>query len=59
MKWSVTEQSVGELALKQNDILTVHASFVNPGGLLFYATCSVLREENEEVVRASLKELES
>jgi len=55
MKWSVTEQSVGELALKQNDILTVHASFVNPGGLLFYATCSVLREENEEVVRAFLE----
>jgi 16S rRNA (cytosine967-C5)-methyltransferase len=50
MKWSVTEQSVVELALKQADILTVHAPFVKQGGLLFYATCSVLKDENEDVV---------
>ncbi len=50
MKWTVTEQSVTELALKQVDILNAHASYVKPGGMLFYATCSVLKEENEEVV---------
>jgi len=50
MKWSVSEQSVAELAMKQGEILTIHAPFVKTGGMLFYATCSVLKEENEEVV---------
>ena len=50
MKWSVSEQSVAELALKQGEILMIHAPFVKPGGMMFYATCSVLRQENEEVV---------
>jgi 16S rRNA (cytosine967-C5)-methyltransferase len=50
MKWSVSEQSVVELAEKQGEILTIHAPFVKAGGMLFYATCSVLKEENEEVV---------
>lgn len=55
MKWSVTEQSVVELSSKQNEILTVHAPFVKPGGLLFYATCSVLKDENEDVVGTFLE----
>ena len=54
MKWTVTEQSVTELAIKQIDILNTHASYLKPGGLLFYATCSVLKEENEGVVQKFL-----
>lgn len=54
MKWSVSELSVKELAAKQLDILGGHAEFLKPGGLLFYATCSVLREENEDVIRTFL-----
>jgi 16S rRNA (cytosine967-C5)-methyltransferase len=56
MKWSVTEQSVAELALKQTEILAVHAPFVKPGGLLSYATCSFLKHENEDVVWKFLRD---
>ncbi len=56
MKWSVTEQSASELSLKQNSILAAHEKFLKPGGLLYYATCSVLREENEAVVEAFLQQ---
>ncbi|MEW6647936.1 MAG: RsmB/NOP family class I SAM-dependent RNA methyltransferase [Pseudomonadota bacterium] len=38
----------------QRQILETAASLVRPGGRLVYATCSLLREENEDVVQAFL-----
>ncbi len=38
----------------QRNILEAAASLVKPGGRLVYATCSLLREENEEIVEAFL-----
>lgn len=38
----------------QRSILAAAATLVKPGGRLVYATCSVLREENENVVDAFL-----
>ncbi len=40
----------------QKRILWNQASYVRPGGLLMYSTCTVLRRENEEVVEAFLAE---
>jgi len=54
LKWRQTPESVAELARKQIDILTGAARLVKPGGRLVYATCSILREENEAVVAAFL-----
>jgi 16S rRNA (cytosine967-C5)-methyltransferase len=34
----------------QLDIIKKAANFVEAGGVLLYATCSLLREENEEVI---------
>ncbi|MDR2240330.1 MAG: RsmB/NOP family class I SAM-dependent RNA methyltransferase [Zoogloeaceae bacterium] len=54
LKWRQTPASVAELARKQQNILAGAARLVKPGGRLVYATCSVLTEENDDVVAAFL-----
>ena len=54
LKWRQTETDIAELAAKQAAILQAAAKLVKPGGRLLYATCSLLREENEAVVEAFL-----
>jgi 16S rRNA (cytosine967-C5)-methyltransferase len=49
-RWNLSEQTIQELIEKQRDILTKAASLVKPGGQLFYATCSLLLEENEQQI---------
>jgi 16S rRNA (cytosine967-C5)-methyltransferase len=51
MKWRQTLQSVAELTAKQHGILAGAARLVKAGGRLVYATCSILDEENEEIVK--------
>ena len=55
LKWTVTEESARELSVKQQGILEASAPLVKPGGVLAYTTCTLLREENEEVVDAFLR----
>ncbi len=55
-KWKISPAMVQELAAKQKNILRENAALVKPGGRLVYATCSLLAEENEEVVQAFLQE---
>ena len=50
MKWMVTEQTVNEVSEKQKSILNSSAQFVKSEGRLVYATCTLLSQENEEVV---------
>jgi len=54
LKWRQGESSVSELARKQAAILDAAATLVKPAGRLVYATCSVLPDENEDVVDAFL-----
>jgi len=56
LKWRQSPRSVEELKLKQAAILRAAAGLVKPGGRLVYATCSLLAEENEEIVEAFLAE---
>ncbi|HEY5675903.1 MAG TPA: RsmB/NOP family class I SAM-dependent RNA methyltransferase, partial [Myxococcales bacterium] len=44
-------EGLAELNAKQRAILEAAASLVKPGGRLVYGTCSLLAEENEEVIR--------
>ncbi len=56
LKWRQTPESVLEMNLKQQAILTSAARLVKPGGRLVYATCSLLDEENEAVAERFLSE---
>ncbi|MBI1807300.1 MAG: methyltransferase domain-containing protein [Ignavibacteria bacterium] len=49
-KWSVSESLVQHYSEKQRDILDFNSQFVKPGGRLVYATCSLIRKENEDIV---------
>jgi 16S rRNA (cytosine967-C5)-methyltransferase len=54
MKWMVTEQTVKEVSEKQKSILHSSVPLVKPEGRLVYATCTLLRQENEEVIEEFL-----
>ena len=52
LKWRQSPQSVAELQVKQTAILDSAARLVKSGGRLVYATCSLMREENEGIAEA-------
>ena len=55
VKWRITPESINELNAKQLSILGGAARLVKPGGRLVYATCSILDEENEDIVKQFLE----
>jgi len=50
LKWKHSEKTLMELIVKQRNILQSAARLCKKKGLLIYATCSLLNEENEEQV---------
>jgi len=55
LKFRQSPQSVSELAVKQAKILAAAARLLKPGGRLVYATCSLLVEENQQIVGGFLE----
>ncbi|MCK6550832.1 RsmB/NOP family class I SAM-dependent RNA methyltransferase, partial [Myxococcota bacterium] len=53
-KWRLTEEDVDAHVARQGRMIASAATALEPGGVLVYATCSILREENEDVVNAAL-----
>jgi len=53
IKWRLTPDDLPDLHSRQLGILRNALERLAPGGLLVYATCSLEREENEDVVAAS------
>ena len=51
-KWRLTEENLNRLPKIQSGILERAWDIVSPGGRLIYATCTLLAEENEDVVNA-------
>ena len=49
LKWRFGEKDVAELVDKQSRILAAAARLPRVGGRLMFATCSVLKEEGEEI----------
>jgi 16S rRNA (cytosine967-C5)-methyltransferase len=56
LKWRQSPRSVDELKVKQAAILRAAARLLKPGGRLVYATCSLLPEENEDIVAMFLSD---
>lgn len=54
IKWRLSPDDIARLAQLQLSLLDRAASSVATGGRLVYSTCSIEREENEEVVRRFL-----
>lgn len=54
IKWRITPARVNEFANRQYAILHEASKHVRSGGTLVYCTCSILPEENEEVIDAFL-----
>ncbi len=55
-KWKLSPEELDRLRPLQAEILRDYSKMVKPGGKLVYATCSVLPSENENQVRAFLKD---
>ena len=53
-KWRLTPHSVDNMAKLQKRILWNAADRLKSGGTLVYSTCSIMAEENEEVVQSLL-----
>ena len=49
LKWRQSPKAIVEMSVKQRAILASAARLLKPGGRLVYATCSLLRAENEAV----------
>jgi 16S rRNA (cytosine967-C5)-methyltransferase len=56
IKWARSENDIKELAIIQYKILQNAARYVKPGGVLVYSTCTLLKEENEDIVNQFLIE---
>jgi 16S rRNA (cytosine967-C5)-methyltransferase len=55
-RWRQTPQSVEELSLLQQSLLTHTSNFVKQGGVLVYSTCTLHPKENEGVISSFLAE---
>jgi 16S rRNA (cytosine967-C5)-methyltransferase len=55
-RWRVDDAAVAGFHENQRQVLEGAAKLVRPGGTLVFATCSVFREEGEEVVEPFLRE---
>jgi len=55
-KWKLKLEEVKRLQTLQAEILSSYSKMVKPGGLLVYATCSILPSENERPIEKFLAE---
>jgi 16S rRNA (cytosine967-C5)-methyltransferase len=53
-RWRQTPKSVQELAQLQRQLLDQAATWVKPGGIMVYATCTLHPDENENLVQGFL-----
>jgi 16S rRNA (cytosine967-C5)-methyltransferase len=55
IRWRLSEEDIPRLAVQQGLLLQNAVGALKQGGRLIYSTCSIEREENEDVVEEFLK----
>jgi len=56
IKWTRNAEDLDEIIKIQEKILKASSSYVKPGGVLVYSTCTIEPKENEEMVKSFLKD---
>lgn len=56
IRWHLKPEDIDEITKIQAKILAANAPYVKQGGILVYSTCTLNRKENENRIRAFLKE---
>jgi len=55
LRWRIIESEVSKFAQLQYELLKAAVKLVRPGGHILYTTCSLLRNENEDVIEKLLR----
>ena len=58
VRWRLSPDDLRELVALQRRLLKRASSRVKPGGVVVYSTCSIEPEENGELVRGVLREMQ-
>lgn len=58
IKWHRNESDIKRLSQLQKNIIHRVARYLKPGGVLVYSTCTLTREENEDIVENFLRDHE-
>ncbi len=56
IKWRADQEAIGRMAFLQRRILDTLSVLLRKGGRMVYSTCTIYKEENENVVDGFLKE---
>ncbi|MFH1685951.1 MAG: 16S rRNA (cytosine(967)-C(5))-methyltransferase RsmB [bacterium] len=54
LRWSKTAEDITNLARMQARMIDKAATLVRPGGLLVYSTCTIIRDENDQIIEEFL-----
>lgn len=54
-KWKLSSEFVEKVKIIQQEIITRYSSMVKPGGIMVYATCSILPGENQNQVQSFME----
>lgn len=55
IKWNRSMEDINELSKLQLDILDISKQYVKPKGILMYSTCTILDQENFDIVKVFLE----
>ncbi|MCI8412206.1 MAG: 16S rRNA (cytosine(967)-C(5))-methyltransferase RsmB [Clostridia bacterium] len=55
IKWQKNKEDIEEIIKLQQEILNVCSKYLKKGGEIVYSTCSILKEENEDIIKRFLQ----
>lgn len=55
IKWQRKQEDIKEISLLQYKILETCSKYLKKDGVLVYSTCSILKEENEDIINEFIK----